>query len=102
MQHLTNILNCVTLRMISQNHTKEGFGDNNNKMIVSSKLQHIFLLSIPVFITHGIEEYITKFYNIDNFSRFVFSYTETMSSLQASFITFQIMVWILLVSCVYF
>lgn len=66
-------------------------------MIVSLKLQQIFLLSIPVFIAHGIEEYITEFYNIDNFSRFVFSYTETMSPLQASFITFQIMIWLLLI-----
>lgn len=66
-------------------------------MIISQKLQHIFLLSIPVFIAHGIEEYITGFYDIDNFSRFVFSYSETMSPLQASFLTFQIMVWFLLI-----
>lgn len=66
-------------------------------MILSSKLQRIFLLSIPVFIAHGIEEYITEFYTVDNFSRFVFSYTEIMSPLQASFITFQIMIWITLI-----
>lgn len=69
----------------------------HSKMILSSRLKTIFLLSIPVFIAHGIEEYITEFYNIDKFSRFVFSYTETMSPLQASFITFQIMIWILLI-----
>lgn len=65
--------------------------------MISNKLQHIFLLSIPVFISHGIEEYVTRFYDTDNFSRFVFSYSETMSPLQASFFTFQIMVWLLLI-----
>lgn len=65
--------------------------------MISKKIELIFLLSIPVFIAHDIEEYVTGFYNVDNFSRFVFSYAETMSPLQASFITFQIMIWILLI-----
>lgn len=65
--------------------------------MVSQKLQLIFLLSIPVSIVHGIEEYITGFYQTDNFTRLFFSYSENMTATQASFVTFQIMIWLLLI-----
>lgn len=66
-------------------------------MIVSNKLKSIFLLSIPLSIIHGIEEYITGFYATDNFSKLFFSYSNNMNSIQSSFITFQVMIWLILI-----
>ena len=63
----------------------------------TKKLKNIFLISIPVFIAHGLEEYFTGFYNIDSFSKFVFGHFESMSIYQATFLIFQIMIWLLLV-----
>lgn len=65
--------------------------------MISQKLKSIFLLSIPVSIVHGIEEYITGFYATDNFAKFFFSYAENMSLAQASFVIFQIMFWLILI-----
>lgn len=64
---------------------------------MSPKLQKLFLLSIPVFIFHGLEEYLTGFYATDNVSRFFFGYAENMTSLQSSFLTFQVMIGILMI-----
>lgn len=64
---------------------------------MSPKLQKLFLLSIPVFIFHGLEEYLTGFYTIDNVSRFFFGYAGNMTSLQSSFLTFQVMIGILMI-----
>lgn len=65
--------------------------------MISKKLQYIFLVSIPLFIFHGLEEYFTGFYSIDSFSRFVFQNFEGMDVLQATFLVFQIMIWLLLI-----
>lgn len=65
--------------------------------MVSKKLKNIFLVSIPVFIAHSLEEYFTNFYNIDLISKFVFGYFEKMSIYQATFLLFQIMIWLLLI-----
>lgn len=65
--------------------------------MISKRLQTIFLLSIPVSIAHGIEEYLTGFYQTDNFARFFFSYAENMAPIQASFVTFQVMFWLILI-----
>lgn len=65
--------------------------------MISKKLKNIFLMSIPLFVAHGLEEYFTNFYNIDPISKFVFGYFEKMSIYQATFLLFQIMIWIFLV-----
>lgn len=65
--------------------------------MISERLKNIFSISIPVFIAHGLEEYFTGFYNVDGISRFVFSPLESMPVLQATFLLFQIMIWLLLV-----
>lgn len=64
--------------------------------MISSKLKIIFGLSIPFFIAHGLEEYSTDFYNIDSYSLFVFRPFAEMSVNQATFLLFQIMIWLLL------
>lgn len=65
--------------------------------MISQKLKTIFLLSISLSIIHGIEEYITGFYATDNFSKLFFSYSENMSAIQSSFVTFQAMFWLILI-----
>ena len=64
---------------------------------LSKKLKNIFLISIPIFIAHGLEAYFTGFYNVDSFFNFfikLFGYTNLN---QAIFITFEIVVWLLLI-----
>jgi len=63
--------------------------------MISSKLKNIFGLSIPLFIAHGLEEYLTSFYNIDPHSLFVFHPFADMPIHQATFLLFQIMIWLL-------
>lgn len=65
--------------------------------VVTPKLQQLFLISIPLFIAHGLEEYLTGFYKIDSDVRFVFGWAQDMSSMQAVFLTFQIMFWLTLI-----
>ncbi|MBI1866523.1 MAG: HXXEE domain-containing protein [Candidatus Staskawiczbacteria bacterium] len=65
--------------------------------MIYKKLKTIFAISIPVFIAHGLEEYFTGFYNVDNISKFVFRLFETMTIAQATFLLFQIMIWLLLI-----
>ena len=35
--------------------------------MISQRLKIIFVVSIPVFIAHGVEEYFTRLYNFDSF-----------------------------------
>lgn len=63
--------------------------------MISSKLKTIFGLSIPLFIAHGLEEYFTGFYNIDSHFLFVFRRFVDISVYQATFLIFQIMIWLL-------
>ena len=64
-----------------------------------SNLRKIFFVSIPVFIAHGIEEYVTGFPQIDSTFAFVFRPVLNMSVENGTFIVFQIMVWLLLIIC---
>lgn len=57
------------------------------------KLRNIFLLSIPLFILHGMEEYITGFYKVDDI---LFGHI-TPNIAQPAFAIFQVLWWILLV-----
>lgn len=64
--------------------------------MISNHLKTLVLFSIFAFSVHGAEEYLTGFYNTDSFSRFFFQIFESMSSLQATFLLFQICIAILL------
>ncbi len=61
------------------------------------RLKKIFLLSIPVFIAHGLEEYFTGLYNIDSHVQFMFGYLNALPNPQAVFLLFQIMLWFTLI-----
>lgn len=65
-------------------------------MEISAKLQSLFLLSIPLFILHGLEEYFTGFYLEDPIFKLVFGPVLSMGTAQASFLVFQVMIWALL------
>ena len=64
--------------------------------MLSNKLKTLILLSIFVFGLHGTEEYLTEFYNTDSFSTSFFQIFAPMTSLQATFLLFQICIVILL------
>ena len=65
--------------------------------MVSQKLKNIFFISIFVSIAHGLEEYFSGFYNVDPVFKFFFHYFGTMSISQATFLVFQIMLWLVLI-----
>lgn len=65
--------------------------------MISARLKTIFALSIPLFIVHGTEEFITRFYDTDSWDQFLFGPLAAMSTHQAMFVTFQVMVWLLLI-----
>lgn len=46
---------------------------------------------------HGIEEFVTHFYNTDSQGQAIFGLFSSLSNHGATFITFQIMLWLLLV-----
>ena len=62
--------------------------------MISQKLKTLFYISVPIFIAHGLEEIFNGFYNVDSFFKFAFGFLETMSVPQATFIVFQIMIWL--------
>lgn len=64
--------------------------------MITKKLKIIFGISIPLFIAHGIEEFATHFYNIDVHSQEIFGALSGLSNHGATFVTFQIMLWLLL------
>ena len=66
-------------------------------IMLSKRIHHLFLISIVLFIAHGLEEYFTGFYEVDNIFKYIFQFFETMSIPQATFLLFQIMLWILLI-----
>ena len=61
---------------------------------MSNKLKTLFYISIPVFIAHGLEEFFNGFYNVDWSFKFVFGFLNTMTIPQATFLIFQIMLWL--------
>src|SRR3989338_7212752 len=65
--------------------------------MISPRLKNIFALSIPVFMAHGLEEYFTGFYNIDWSTKLAFGFLNEMSVPQATFLVFQIMLWLALI-----
>ena len=65
--------------------------------MMSQKLKTIFYISIPVFIAHGLEEILNGFYNVDWSTKLVFGFLNEMSVPQATFLVFQIMLWLALI-----
>lgn len=65
--------------------------------MITKRLKNLLLLSIILFIVHGIEELITGFYAIDSHVRFVFGFAQNMVPIHAAFLVFQIMLWLMLV-----
>jgi len=65
--------------------------------MISQKLKTIFYISIPVFIAHGLEEILNGFYNFDWSTKIVFGFLNGMSLPQATFVVFQIMLWLALI-----
>ena len=65
--------------------------------MISNKLKNIFALSIPLFIAHGIEEFLTHFYDIDAHDQAIFGLLSSLSNHGATFVVFQIMLWLLLI-----
>jgi len=64
--------------------------------MISKRLITIFAISIPLFILHGAEEFLTGFYEVDSWDRFIFQPLASLSVHGATFLTFQVMLWILL------
>src|SRR3989338_3451005 len=64
---------------------------------MTKKLQQIFLIAIPLFIAHGLEEIYTGFYNIDSHVEFMFGKLGSLPTMQGLFILFQIMIWLMLI-----
>lgn len=62
--------------------------------MISSKLKTIFIISIPIFIAHGLEEFFTKFYNVDK--SFLLTVGKISDNLALAFIFYQITLWLLL------
>ena len=65
--------------------------------MITAKLKIIFAFSVPVFIMHGIEEYITGFYELDALDEWIFGLLPFTSTHEATFATFQVMFWLLLI-----
>lgn len=65
--------------------------------MITQRLKNIFLLSIPLFVAHGLEEILTSFYNIDSQVEFWFGRLNSLPTPQATFILFQIMIWLMLI-----
>lgn len=65
--------------------------------MITQKLKYIFLISVVLWIAHGMEELATGFYNVDSQVRFMFGFTEKLTPLHSAFLVFQIMLWLTLV-----
>lgn len=66
--------------------------------MITTKLKTIFGLSILLFIAHGIEEFVTHFYDTDAWDQAIFgNFFGYLSTHGATFITFQVMLWLLLI-----
>lgn len=66
--------------------------------MMTKKTKLLFLALSLLFVAHGVEEYITGFYNVDWSFQQVFWFTRGMSVPQASFLLFQIFLWLILVT----
>jgi hypothetical protein len=65
--------------------------------VISSRLKSLFAFSIPLFVAHGIEEYVTGFYEFDTLDEWIFGLLPFTSTHEAMFVTFQVMFWLLLI-----
>ncbi|MDP1625305.1 MAG: HXXEE domain-containing protein [bacterium] len=65
--------------------------------MITKKLKLIFGISIPVFILHGIEEFVTHFSDKDAHAQAIFGMFSSLSNHGATFVVFQIMFWLLLI-----
>jgi hypothetical protein len=65
--------------------------------MITNKLKIIFGLSIPLFMAHGTEEFMTHFYDIDAHDQKIFGLLSGLSNHGATFVTFQVMLWLLLI-----
>ena len=65
--------------------------------MITQKLKTIFWISIPIFIAHGLEEFFNNFYNVDWSTKLAFGFLNQMSVPQATFLVFQIMLWLALI-----
>lgn len=65
--------------------------------MITKKLKLIFGLSIPVFIVHGVEEFLTHFYESDSHGQAIFGIFSSLSNHGATFVVFQIMLGLLLI-----
>lgn len=65
--------------------------------MITQRLKSLFLLSIPLFIAHGLEEILTGFYKTDSQVEFWLGRLNFLPTPQATFILFQIMIWLMLI-----
>jgi len=65
--------------------------------MISKRMENLFLISIALFILHGLEEYFTGFYDVDNFFQIVFKSLIGMEISQSLFLLFQIAFWSILI-----
>lgn len=66
------------------------------ELMVSYRLRIFFFISALLFTLHGIEEYLTDFHHVDLSFKFVFAPLLIGDASRAAFVTFQVMIWILL------
>lgn len=60
-------------------------------------MRNLFLTAVILWVAHGVEELATGFYAVDSQVKFMFGFTEKLTSLHASFLVFQIMLWLILI-----
>jgi hypothetical protein len=74
--------------------------ENRYKQVtmITNRLKTIFGLSIPLFIAHGVEEILTGFYTLDQWDEWIFGLLAFTSIHEAMFTTFQVMLWLLLIT----
>lgn len=65
--------------------------------MITKKLKLIFGLSIPVFIAHGVEEYMTHFNEINPPDQAIFGLLSSLPNHGATFVAFQLMFWLILI-----
>ncbi len=61
---------------------------------MTKRLHNLFVLAIPLFIVHGLEEYFTGFYKID--ASFLYTIGRLSNNTAKTFLFFQVMVWLVL------
>lgn len=66
--------------------------------MISKKTKILFSALSILFVVHGIEEYLTGFYNIDWTFKWAFWFIDGMTVSQASFLVFQIFFWLILLT----